>query len=389
MDQDSQAANNNPIVPAAPTPVPPGLPGSTAPLPPTPVVETKPADLVKTAQPKVIISSGSHRKAFVLGALAVFFLIGLVVSVYLVQRQQSQSLQSKAVSSGKAGCNGGTTDVNCPGCAGCMGMPSACTGTNCTGSVTIPGMPDTMDAWGVVNPTYNQSVTCTSRNSQKADCSCQVPNSGSYCWMGLESLVLNGSNQGHRWAMYIYDKTTNQLKSGGPTTWVLYDDNPSGSSMWGNSTFFATGSVLNCGERHEYREQADLSSPGSWGETGQVIYAEPTGCNASPPVTASCQMVSADKDLTKVKIGDTVKFTGYGSVSSDTDKIDKIAFILTKDGTPGPDSAVDAIRAPDKDSGNTKFYVATQSAQISAVGSYSMRIKVHWLHADNTSEWKE
>ncbi len=105
--------------------------------------------------------------------------------------------------------------------------------------------------------------------------------------------------------------------------------------------------------------------------------------------SASCQMVSADKDLTNVKIGDTVKFTGYGSVSSDTDKIDKITFILTKDGTPGPDNPIDAVAAHDKDSGSSKFYVATQSAQITTVGSYSMRIKVHWLHSDGTGEWKE
>lgn len=319
----------------------------------------------------VLISGG----LFLLG-------VGLSTGIFLVTRPASQDIRSKAAASGKVGCNGGTTDVNCPGCAGCTGMPPACTGKNCTGSVTVPGMPDTMNAWGVVNPTYNQPVTCTSRDSQKADCSCQVSGGVPYCWMGLETLVLNGGNQGHRWAMYVYDKATNRLTSGGPTTWVLYDDNPSSSSMWGNSKFLGTSSVLHCGERHEYREQADLYSPGSWIETGQVIYAEPTGCSAPPPSNASCQRVTADKDLTGLKLNDTVTFTGFGATSSAAEKIDQINFIIST-----PSGEVSNTNVTPSFDGS--LWKAIQSLVVRFNDAYTVRIRVHWLKADGTSEWKE
>lgn len=101
---------------------------------------------------------------------------------------------------------------------------------------------------------------------------------------------------------------------------------------------------------------------------------------------AACQMVQADKDLSKINLGDTVNFTGYGSLGADQgDSIDKIEFTLVKDNAAISTDSVDTTRATEKDSGNLKFWKATKTYTISQPGSYSTKIRVHWK---NGNVWK-
>lgn len=83
MDQDNKIGSSSSAVPVAPNPVGPTPP----PLPPVPLVES---------EPKVIVASGSHKNAFLLGMVAIFLLVGLGAGVYLVQREQD--IRSKATS---------------------------------------------------------------------------------------------------------------------------------------------------------------------------------------------------------------------------------------------------------------------------------------------------
>lgn len=123
------------------------------------------------------------------------------------------------------------------------------------------------------------------------------------------------------------------------------------------------------------------------------VYHFKTGPTTSVTPVAACQMVSADKDLTTIKTGDVVNFTGYGSLSSgsDADSIDKIEFTITKDGVAQniPNPIVNTVRAPEKDQGTVKFWKATKSFPVALAGSYSVKIRVHWTGPNNTDIWKE
>ncbi len=108
-----------------------------------------------------------------------------------------------------------------------------------------------------------------------------------------------------------------------------------------------------------------------------------TGSGAS----ASCQMVSADKDLASIKLNDTVTFTGFGVTSDQTQTIDQIEFIISNNSSVASDSAVPAVRdaADDSKFGGTAWK-ATKAYQVTQTGSYSVQIKVHW---QNQNVWKE
>lgn len=103
-----------------------------------------------------------------------------------------------------------------------------------------------------------------------------------------------------------------------------------------------------------------------------------TGGNA----TASCQRVTADKDLASVKLNDTVTFSGFGATSSATDKIDLIKFIIS---TPSGQISSDDVPATFDGS----LWKAIKQLVIKFNDSYTVRIQAHWLKADGTSEWKE
>ncbi len=93
---------------------------------------------------------------------------------------------------------------------------------------------------------------------------------------------------------------------------------------------------------------------------------------------AACQKVTADKDLTKINIGDTITFTGQGTVSSTSDSIDLIEFIIASQS--GTVVASDTKVAPTLDSASTptnQIYDATQKFVVPTADSYTVQIKVH------------
>lgn len=101
---------------------------------------------------------------------------------------------------------------------------------------------------------------------------------------------------------------------------------------------------------------------------------------------AACQQVVADKTLTTLKIGDTVTFTGYGSLGTDQgDSIDQIEFTFRKDNAVISTDTVATTRDTSKDAGNLKYWKAVKSYTISQPGSYSVTIRVHWK---NQNVWK-
>lgn len=109
-----------------------------------------------------------------------------------------------------------------------------------------------------------------------------------------------------------------------------------------------------------------------------------SGCGGQ--VSATCQMVSADKDLTAIKIDDTVTFTGYGVTSAETEVVDKINFIISRDGTEVSNTEVAAARDATKDSAfSGKAWKAGQTYKVTTAGTYAVRIRAHWKDHD----WKE
>lgn len=112
-----------------------------------------------------------------------------------------------------------------------------------------------------------------------------------------------------------------------------------------------------------------------------------TALHYSPQIAGpACQMVQSSKPLNTIQIGDTVTFTGYGSLGTDVgDSIDKIEFTLVKDNAGISTDVVDSVRASEKDAGNLKFWKGTKAYTITQPGSYSVKIRVHWK---NGNVWK-
>ncbi len=416
---------------------------------------------------------------FLLGGLLIL-LVGLGIGTFLVQKKQSQSPQSKAASNGKSGCSD-TCSGNPPSCSG-----NTTNGTSCS-EVTVPGMPDNFDAWALDDQNYKSNTKCTVRpGTTTADCTCDV-GGGTYCWMPLTYLVKNVDNQGHRFYMLVYDKATGNQIGGSKTEFVAYLDNPSKQARWGyDSGHDGTWIVQNCGQRKEYHEQADLFSPGSWVDTGTVLYAEATGTGCNPPSqtavcdslavtpssgtpplnvtavltghtanggsiasykfdfgdgtspvtqasptlahtfasagnftvkgfiidnkgnidggsgscqqtatitlqgTAACQMVAADKDLSALKVGDVVTFSGWGITSDNIEQIDKVRFIISNTASGGAvlsDTTVAASRDTSKDTSfGGKAWKGVQAYTIPGPGNYSVSIMAHWV---SKNQWMQ
>lgn len=106
----------------------------------------------------------------------------------------------------------------------------------------------------------------------------------------------------------------------------------------------------------------------------------------SPQIAAAaCQQVTPSKSLDQIKMGDTVTFTGYGSLGTDVgDSIDQVEFTLIKDNAVVSTDPVNTVRAPEKDAGNLKFWKATKDYTISQPGSYNVKIRIHWK---NQNTW--
>lgn len=118
-----------------------------------------------------------------------------------------------------------------------------------------------------------------------------------------------------------------------------------------------------------------------------TVHAEQTwnytfSTKAAPSPLAACQKVTASKDLDKIKIGDTVTFTGYGTITNPAagDSIDKVEFTILKDGTQVLKQTVDTIKNVTGDWEGSLGYNVTLS------GSYSVKIRVH---RQSTDTWLE
>lgn len=95
--------------------------------------------------------------------------------------------------------------------------------------------------------------------------------------------------------------------------------------------------------------------------------------------TAACQLVSADKNLATTKINDVITFTGRGVTSSDTEIIDKINFIISKD-------SVEVSNTEEAAAKDGTSWKAIKAFTVTTPGSYRVRIRVHWK---NQNVWKE
>lgn len=103
--------------------------------------------------------------------------------------------------------------------------------------------------------------------------------------------------------------------------------------------------------------------------------------------TVACQMVSADKDLASVKIGDVVTFTGYGITSDAVEQIDKVNFIISTPSGMLSDTTVAAVRDMTKDtSSGGKAWKGVLPFTVPGPGNYSVKIKVHWV---SRNQWME
>ena len=113
--------------------------------------------------------------------------------------------------------------------------------------------------------------------------------------------------------------------------------------------------------------------------------AESTACVCSSN-NAACNSVIADKSLSTIVIGDTVTFTGYGWVSSATDTMDLINFIVTRDGVEVINTDAAAVRAPEKDIAGEYYYKANYSYTVSSAGNYQVKVRSHWVQGN---VWKD
>lgn len=461
MDPNNSNPNNSPPGASFVPTLPPVPPTSSAPSAnPVPIPQAVPPP--PPSQPKVIVSSGSHRRAFLLGILAVFLLVGLGAGVYLVRQQQDirskatgtcdmrwpadpgttcgQTTQSPAQGAqnvsltpsfhwdyggyrtGETSCvqpsgcgtygatlylaEGGYSDnsiiASCSLPAGASPIkdaPFSCLRVWRDGPALSPLKPSTAYSWritpyfdGVVHAeqTWNYTFTTgagTPPPTLTVDCVSLTTNADlNNLQIGTLynfTLTTGGNAPISSVSMPVYmGSCSNQVSGDAPLRGIS-----------GRNTYTIGWRPMQPGPFVAYGKVASGTTT-CQADCGGTLCSGAASCKltgtvkaASTP-TAACQMVSADKDLTKIKIGDTVKFTGYGAVDSASERIDKINFILIKDNAAiaGGDTTVDAVRAQDKDSGGNQFYVATQSAQINAAGSYSMRIRVHWQSADRWLE---
>ena len=165
----------------------------------------------------------------------------------------------------------------------------------------------------------------------------------------------------------------------------------------GNLTYnwTVTGGTLssNTGQTVTWTAPATPSSGQTWtikatakDELGQV--AANSNCTTtfsySPAPVAVCKKVEADKDLSTIKIGDVVTFSGYGNIVGN-DILDKVNFRILKDGLEIDNKTVAAILDP-LSAGTTKVYKGTTQYTVISSGSYSVIIKVHQKNADRWLE---
>jgi acyl CoA:acetate/3-ketoacid CoA transferase alpha subunit len=87
----------------------------------------------------------------------------------------------------------------------------------------------------------------------------------------------------------------------------------------------------------------------------------------------------ANKALDQIKDGDTVTFSGFGTlgVGDATDSIDKIKFTVYKDNVQVATADVNAFIDPTQTTATTQVYRANYDYVVSGAGTYRVVIKVH------------
>lgn len=116
----------------------------------------------------------------------------------------------------------------------------------------------------------------------------------------------------------------------------------------------------------------------SLGRTSSVGNCTKTLTYTPAPLVA-CQKVMANKALDQIKDGDTVTFSGFGTlgVGDATDSIDKIKFTVYKDNVQVATADVNAFIDPTQTTATTQVYRANYDYVVSGAGTYRVVIKVH------------
>lgn len=372
MDQNNNASNNS-TIPTSSTPgsnaiEPSGSQSSvTPPLTPAPKI----ADSGGPGKSRVFVAAGSHKKAFILGALVVFLLVGgLVTSLFLVQKNQDIRGKAFEIFSNPKDDTCSIVLVNISEKTSCPKLENNTGQNNVSNYQTVYTITNPARALVDSSPGVAHKVKYV-KNSNF----CDEP----YGQKGSTSNPICLSNPQQ-------ETVEVTLQPGESVDIPINRASPTGSACGSYQTDFSISSI-----------DGNTSCHGRTGGTPPDLVNAgvcQTGitCGAiSSPTTAVCQLVSPDKDLTKIKIGDTITFSGWGQVSSDKDKIDKINFIILKDGQPltGGDTTVDTVRDTSKDSGTLMSYKGTQTFKITDPGKYDIRIRTHWLKDGADGGWKE
>lgn len=304
---------------------------------PAPTIKPTVVNLGQTAPPASPGRKFGGWKIFFLFGGLLILLTGLGVGTWLVQRQQSQNPQSKA--------------------AGCVFLWPADPNSACGKATQKP-------AEGATDVSLTPDFHWDYGGYRPGETGCVQP-SGCSAY-GAQVYLSEGSTYSASTIVAVCNlggaSSTTPIKDAPWSCFGLSALKPNTNYSWVPTPYF-DGTV--------HAEQ-------SW------TYHFKTG---SPAGTASCQRVLADKDLTKVKVNDTITFTGYGVSSAETEVIDKINFIIAKDGSEVSSTEEAATRDTTKDAEfSGKAWKATKSYTVTANGSYSVRIRVHWKNQDS---WKE
>ncbi|MDO8515148.1 MAG: hypothetical protein Q7S14_01485, partial [bacterium] len=160
----------------------------------------------------------------------------------------------------------------------------------------------------------------------------------------------------------------------------------SGTGLCSGASANASGIPFNggmSGSGCDYQAEVFASGGGaSCSDVGSGSNCNPTPTPTPTPPTqkdAACAQVVADKTLSTLKLNDVVTFTGYGWVDKTADSIDQINFIISKDGVEVSNTNVAAVRAASRDVAGQYYYSAVKAYTISSVGSYSVKIRAHWV----------
>lgn len=265
--------------------------------------------------------------------------ITLAVGVYLVLKPQSQSVTSKAATS-------------------CIQKWPADPASGCGKSTQFPKQGETnVSLTPNFHWDYGYDATCT----ESSGCSTYYANV--YLWKGNCPTGQEACGDSNLVASCNLPTRSSIYKDALFSCFKQWRDGPFLQTLEPNTTY--TWRPAPGGDNLVHAEQ-------NWNYTFTTGVTPPP----APPVSvATCQKVIASKDLSIIKIGDTVTFTGYGNLTNPPagDSIDKINFIILKDGVSVSNTEVNTTVE------SLGVWKATKDFTVTAAGSYSVRIRVHWL----------